>query len=92
MIPLSWPFAVWGLNILGPFSRVVKGFRYLYVAIDKFTKWPETTPVTKINKQSTVKFIKSIIYGFGILNRIITGNRSQFTSSAFQGYCEDLDI
>jgi hypothetical protein len=48
--------------------------------------------VVKINKQSTVKFIKSIICRFGVLNRIITDNGSQFTSSAFQGYCEDLGI
>jgi transposase InsO family protein len=48
--------------------------------------------VVKINNQSSVKFIKSIICKFRVLNRIITNNRSQFTSSAFQGYCEDLGI
>jgi hypothetical protein len=76
MIPPSWPFAVWGLSIVGPFPRVVGGFRFLYVAIDKFTKWSEATPVVKINKQSVVKFIKSIIYRFGVPNRIITNNGS----------------
>jgi hypothetical protein len=35
MISPSWAFAVWGLDILGPFSRAVGGYRYLYVAIDK---------------------------------------------------------
>jgi hypothetical protein len=64
----------------------------LYVAIDKFTKWPEATPVVKINKQSAVKFIKSIICRFEVPNRIITDNWSQFTSGAFQGYSEDLGI
>src|SRR4051812_15591845 len=37
-IPLSWPFSLWGLDILGSFPRAVGGFEYLYVAIDKFTK------------------------------------------------------
>jgi ribonuclease HI len=41
MIPPSWPFVVWGVNILGPFPRAVGGYRYLFVAIDKFTKWSE---------------------------------------------------
>jgi hypothetical protein len=45
MIPPSWPFAVWGVDILGPFPRAVGGYRYLFVTIDKFTKWPEATPV-----------------------------------------------
>jgi transposase InsO family protein len=52
----------------------------------------EATPVVKINKQSSVKFIKSIICRFGVSNRIITDNGSQFTSNSFQGYCEDLGI
>jgi hypothetical protein len=85
MILPSWPFAVWGLDIMGPFSHAVGGYRFLYVAIDKFTKWLEATPVVKINKQSAVKFIKSIICRFGVPNRIITDNGSQFTSGAFQG-------
>jgi transposase InsO family protein len=92
MIPPSWPFAVWGLNIVGPFPHAIGGYRFLYVTIDKFTKWPEATPVVKINKQSIVKFIKSIICRFGVPNRIITDNGSQFTSGTFQGYCEDLGI
>jgi transposase InsO family protein len=48
--------------------------------------------VVKINKQSVVKFIKSIICKFLVPNRIITNNGSQFTSGAFQGHCEDLGI
>jgi hypothetical protein len=47
-IPLTWPFAVWGLDILGPFPRAQGGYRYLYVAIDKFTKWAEVKPVRTI--------------------------------------------
>jgi hypothetical protein len=92
MIPPSWPFTVWGQDILGLFPRSIGGYQYLYVTIDKFTMWQEATPVVKMNKQSTVKFIKSIIYRFRVLNRIITNNGSQFTSGGFQGYSEDLGI
>jgi hypothetical protein len=38
MISPLWLFAVWGLDIMGPFLRAVGGYRFLYVAIDKFTK------------------------------------------------------
>ena len=41
LIPLSWPFVVWGLDILGPFKAARGGYQHLYVAIVKFTKWPE---------------------------------------------------
>jgi hypothetical protein len=69
MIPPSWSFTVWGLDILGVFPQAVERYRYLYVAIDKFTKWSEATPMVKINKQSATKFIM-------VSNRIITDNGS----------------
>jgi transposase InsO family protein len=81
MIPPSRLFVVWGLDNLGSFPRAVRGFRYLYIAIDKFTRW-----------LAMVKINKSIICKFEVPNRIITDNGSQFTNSAFQGYCEDLGV
>nr|ABA92886.2 retrotransposon protein, putative, Ty3-gypsy subclass [Oryza sativa Japonica Group] len=38
-IPLTWPFLCWGLDILGPFPRGQGGYKFLFVAIDKFTKY-----------------------------------------------------
>jgi hypothetical protein len=74
MIPPSWPFTVWGVDILGPFPRAVGGYRYLFIAIDKFTKWPEATPVVNITQGTAVAFIKSIVCRFGVTNRIIMDN------------------
>jgi hypothetical protein len=65
MIPPSWPFTVWGVDILGPFPRAVCGYRYLFVAIDKFTKWPEATPVVNITQGAAIAFLKSIVCRFG---------------------------
>jgi ribonuclease HI len=90
MIPPSWPFAVWGVDILGPFPRAVGGYRFLFVAIDKFTKWPEATPVVSITQGAVVAFLKSIVYRFGVPSRIITDNGTQFKSWLFQEYCEGI--
>nr|AAU90208.1 putative polyprotein [Oryza sativa Japonica Group] len=92
-----WPTALndavdLGLNILGPFRRAPGGFEYLYVAVDKFTKWPEAYPVIKIDKHSALKFIRGITARFGVPNRIITDNGTQFTSELFGDYCEDMGI
>jgi transposase InsO family protein len=91
MIPPSWPFAVWGVDILGPFPRVVGGYRFLFVAIDKFTKWPEATPVVNITQGAAVAFLKSIVCRFGVPSRIITDNGTQFTSRIFQEHCKGID-
>jgi hypothetical protein len=91
MIPPSWPFAVWGVDILGPFPRAVGGYCFLFVTIDKFTKWPEATPVVNITQGVAVAFLRSIVCRFGVPSRIITDNGTQFASRLFQEYCEGID-
>jgi hypothetical protein len=86
VIPLSWPFAVWGLDILGPFKAARGGYQHLYVAIDKFTKWPEAYPVVKIDEHSALKFIRGIMSRFEVPNRFIIDNNTQFTSELFGDY------
>ena len=71
---LSWPFLVWALDILGPFPRVVGGFEFLFVAIDKFTKWLEVDAMRKVTAQSAIKFLKGLVCCFGVPARIITDN------------------
>ena len=45
---------------MGPFPRAPRGYRYLYIAIDKFTKWAEVEAVRTIPAGSVVKFIKGL--------------------------------
>jgi len=40
-IPITWPFAVWGLDLVGSLQKAPGGFTHLLVAIDKFSKWIE---------------------------------------------------
>ena len=45
-----WPFAQWGLHILGPFLIGTRQMMFLVVGIDYFTKWVEAEPLAKITK------------------------------------------
>src|SRR3954462_2950041 len=51
---------------------------------------PEVEPVRKVTAQSAIKFCRSIVCRFGIPNRIITDNGTQFTSHAFMQYTQNL--
>ena len=62
----------------------------MYVAIDKFTKWPEVELVRKVTAQSAVKFFKGLVCHFAMPNRVITDNSTQFTSHTFMQYIQDL--
>jgi hypothetical protein len=39
MIPTTWPFAIWGLDMVGPLKRSKDKKTHLLVVVDKFTKW-----------------------------------------------------
>jgi hypothetical protein len=43
-----------------------RGFRFLFIAIDTFTKWMEAMPVVNITQEAVIKFMQSIIYRFGV--------------------------
>jgi hypothetical protein len=47
-IDLFWPFAIWEINIVGILPRAPGGFIFLFIVIDKFTKWMEVMPVANI--------------------------------------------
>ena len=48
--------------------------------------------MVNITKKSVVAFIKSIVCRFGVPDRIIADNGTQFKSRLFQEYCEDINI
>jgi hypothetical protein len=71
-----WPFAVWGLDLLGPFRKAPGDFTHLLVAVDKFTKWIEAKPMATIDSKQLVSFVRDIIFRFGVPNSIIPDNGS----------------
>ena len=91
-IPVTWPFAVWGLDLVGPLKRAPGGFTHLLVAIDKFTKWIEVKPIAKIRSEEAVRFFTDIIYRFGVPNSIITDNGTQFTGKKFLNFYDENGI
>jgi transposase InsO family protein len=91
-IPITWPFVVWGLDLVGPLQKAPGGFRHLLVAIDKFSKWIEVRPLTSIGSEQAVAFFTYIIHRFGVPNSIITNNGTQFTGKKFLDFCEDHHI
>ena len=93
--PLSspWPFAQWGLDIVGPFPKALRNKKYLLVGTDYFTKWVEAEPLANIRDVDVKRFIwKNIVTRFGVPYTLISDNSFQFDSKAFRKYCSDLGI
>jgi hypothetical protein len=91
-IPLTWPFVVWGLDMVGPFKIASGGLMHLLVAVDKFTKWIEAKPIKKLNGSSTIKFFNEIIVRYGVPHNIITDNGTNFAKGVFVEFCGQKGI
>jgi hypothetical protein len=91
-IDVSWPFVVWGIDIVGILPRAPGDLRYLFVGVDTFTKWMEAVLALNITQEAAVKFLQSIIYRFSVPKRVQTDNGIQFKGAKFVRCCVDFDI
>ena len=78
--------------MVSPLQRAPGGYTHLFVAIDKFTKWIEAKLVATITAVKAKEFFQDIVVRFGVPNRIITDNGTQFTRLEFKDWCEELGI
>jgi hypothetical protein len=85
----SWPFAIWGLNSVGPFKTAPGGYKHILVAVDKFTKWIEVRLVTMVTSKEDAKFKEDITHRFGVPNRILTDLGKAITGSDFWDFFQD---
>ncbi|GMH31289.1 hypothetical protein Nepgr_033132 [Nepenthes gracilis] len=53
-----WPFAQWGLDILGPFPIATGQRKFIIAGIDYFTKWVEAAPLAKITEHNALEFLR----------------------------------
>jgi transposase InsO family protein len=81
-----------GLDQVGPLKKAKGGFEYIFVAIDKFTKWIEYKPLVKYSAAKVIEFIQDIMHRFRIPNRVITDLGSPFTTIKFRNWAQDCGI
>ena len=75
--PISslWPFAQWGLDIVGHFPRVTSGRRWLLVGTNYFTKWVEAEPLANIRDTNVKRLVwKNLVMWFGVPKALILDN------------------
>ena len=66
-----WPFAQWGMDIVGPLPAAPAQKKFLLVATDYFSKWVEAEAYASIKDKDVTKFVwKNIVCRFGILQTI----------------------
>jgi ribonuclease HI len=75
-----WPFAVWGIDIIGKIHpKASNGHEFILVAIDYFTKWVEAESFAVLGAKQVSRFFqKNIITRYGVPSEVISDNGTQF--------------
>ena len=88
-----WPFAQWGLDIVGPFPIVVQQLKFLVAGIDYFTKCVEAEALATITEKNMQSFVwRFIVCRFGIPRVLVSDNGKQFDNDSFRDFCSQLGI
>ncbi|XP_014523638.1 uncharacterized protein LOC106779933 [Vigna radiata var. radiata] len=87
-----WPFAQWGMDIVGPFPPATGQRKFLLVAIDYFTKWVEAEPLATITASQVQKFCWKLICRFGLPRTVVTDNGRQFVDRRLETFFRGLGI
>ena len=68
--------------MVGPVNPPSRGYIWILVALEYFTKWAEAMPLRKATEGVVVNIIKeNIIVRFGVPHRIISDNGTPFVNS-----------
>ncbi|KAL5575438.1 hypothetical protein UlMin_017137 [Ulmus minor] len=88
-----WPFAKWGIDLIGPLPTARGQLKYAVVAIDYYTKWVEAEALAKITEQNVIAFIwKNIVCRFGVPRELVSDHGTQFENEKLQSICDRLGI
>jgi hypothetical protein len=91
-IPITWSFAVWGLDLVGPLQKAPGGLHAPAGRYRQILQVDRGPTLNSIRSEQAVAFFANIIHRFGVSNSILTDNGTQFTGRKFLDFCEDHHI
>jgi hypothetical protein len=91
LIPPVWPFARWGIDIVGLLPTAPGNYSHAVVAVEYFSKWIEAKPLLSITSATIQKFFwQNIVCRFGVPHEVTMDNGKQFDSTDFKEFCTYL--
>src|SRR4051794_8497807 len=92
-IPVHSPFYQIGIDFVGPLPRTQRGKKYIIVAMDYLTKWPEARAVSEATAEATVNFLyEQIICQHGCPQIILSDRGTHFNNNMVKKLMEKFKI
>jgi hypothetical protein len=92
-IGVKEPFYRIGIDIVGPLEKTERGNKYIVVAVDYFTKWPEARALVKADGKEVGNFIfEEIVCRHGCPKEILSDRGTHFNNELIRELLRKLGI
>jgi Integrase zinc binding domain/Integrase core domain len=92
-IPVGQPFERVGIDIVGPLPVTSRGNRYIVVATDYLTKWPEAKPLSNATAEAVAQFIyDDIICRHGAPTFLLSDQGTHFKNKLISELCDKFNM
>lgn len=90
---VQFPWQIISVDLIGPLPRSKKGFTYLFVIVDWFSKYVVMCPLRKANSPSIVNFLENEVFlVYGVPQFILVDNGKQFIGKNFIRVCKEYKV
>ena len=78
-LPIEGMFYRWGVDLAGPFVQSKLGNKYVFVAVEYFSKQIEVVPIPdKTAQHTTAAFLSAVLARYGACAEVVTDQGSEF--------------
>lgn len=83
------PMVMVHIDHLGPFCKTAKGYQYMLVITDSFSKFVIAEPTRTVNSVETIRVLKRLFSLFGYPEKLVSDHGKAFTSRYFKKFASD---
>lgn len=83
---------LWAMDVVGPLPITANGNRFILVAVEYLTGWPEAWALPATSAETVMECIIDLISRHGVPERLLTDNAKNFISEAVTTLCSKFNI
>ena len=85
-------FHSWGIDMVGPLHETPSGNKYIIVAMEYLTKWPEAEAVKDKSAETIHSFLMKLVCRFGACHVLLHDQGREFNNTIVKDLCDKMHI
>jgi len=84
-------FQRWGIDMVGPLKETSRGNKYIILATEYLTRWPEAQAVPDKSADGIHRFLTSLVCRFGSCHVLLHDQGREFNNNMVKDLCKQLN-